>query len=323
MDSFDPIPDPLILHIFVLVSDIKTLTRLRLVCKRFNSLVPQTHSVLLKVDRVDSDDSDSSILTFIGSIFKSIHDLLSPEPLPTRPCSDINSAAQFLRGFDSIRDLEIQLPVAELGLTREKGAVVKWKAQFGKTLSSCVIAGFGPIHDSPVTGFFGSGCWLKKRVLWTITTLIAASARHYMSKEVLKEHREIEKIIVTDIEEEGIIAMNREGIKEYLREQEDEEPGRLQSNNRRTMVPNVKMKIMYAPRLELKSGVCLEGATLVLVRPTTDEPALGALTHLRGDSVEEEDAELALGLGDFGEVYGEAVQALLKAPSYLLEMNSF
>uniref|UniRef100_A0A2P2Q6Y2 F-box protein At1g22220 n=1 Tax=Rhizophora mucronata TaxID=61149 RepID=A0A2P2Q6Y2_RHIMU len=71
------------------------------------------------------------------------------------------------------------------------------------------------------------------------------------------------------------------------------------------------MRMRHEPRvLQLKNGMCVEGATLVVVRP-----CLGG-----GDDVE--DAELAMvAFGDG--VYGETVEALLKSKSYLVEMNSF
>ncbi|MFS7930078.1 putative F-box domain-containing protein [Helianthus anomalus] len=49
-DDFDRLPDPIFLTIFNYISDIKTLIRCRSVSRRFNSLVPHSDSLLLRVD---------------------------------------------------------------------------------------------------------------------------------------------------------------------------------------------------------------------------------------------------------------------------------
>lgn len=69
----------------------------------------------------------------------------------------------------------------------------------------------------------------------------------------------------------------------------------------------------HAPSLMLKSGICLEAATLVVVRPT-------------GVASDDNDVELVTEAfaGDGGDcMYGEAVTALLKRRRNVLEMNSF
>ena len=55
---------------------------------------------------------------------------------------------------------------------------------------------------------------LKLRVVWTISALIAASARHYLLRELVEEHEEIEKLVLTDKEGEGTLVMNKEGLAE-------------------------------------------------------------------------------------------------------------
>ena len=204
MDGFDLLPDPLILQIFNSVSDIKTLLRCRAVSRRFNSLVPQADSLLLRVDCVISSDSadcchgdtDSFLFfSFLRSIVKSLHDLVSPDPPPRDPPPPQNSPSQILRRFDRVRELEIELPSGDLRL--EKGAVVRWRAEFGRSLRSCAILGFRAIRDSPPSeaaagSEFGEEDFargLKTRVVWTISALIAASARHFLLREVAKEQR--------------------------------------------------------------------------------------------------------------------------------------
>lgn len=354
MDGFDQLPDSLILLIFNSVSDVKTLIRCRAVSKRFNSLVPQADSLRLKVDCVISaesgDDSDSLLLVFLKSIIKSLHQLVSPSPLPA-PKQSQNSPAQILRGFDRVRDLEIELPSGDLRL--EKGALVKWRAEFGKSLKTCAILGFRAIRDSsasPSTGDdsgdaaadFARG--LKSRVVWTISALIAASARYYLLKEVVREQRGLERLVLRDREGEGTVVMDKAGIAELRAEaahvsdeeeeeeaEEEEEDGERSVVRNRTRVPRVRMRMRHAPRLELNGGVWAEGATLVVVRPSADtmernESGFGTQLGRGGgaDVAEElrEDAELATAAFGGG-LYGEAVQSLLKGRSYILEMNSF
>ncbi|GMN45305.1 hypothetical protein TIFTF001_014496 [Ficus carica] len=350
MDGFDQLPDSLILLIFNSVSDIKTLLRCRAVSRRFNSLVPQTDSLLLKVDCVVSPDSadhdgdDSFLFTFLKSILKSLHNLVSPNPLSPSQKPPQNSPSKILRGFDRVRDLEIELPSGDLRL--KKGAVVKWTAEFGNSLRSCVILGFRAIRDSSVTAEIGAdpaggeeeeddfARGLKTRVVWTISALIAASARHYLLREVVREQSELRRLVLTDREGEGTVVMDEAGLAELRSgtaelaehvsgggggEEEDEDDV---AERNRTRVPSVRMRMRHAPRLELKGGLWAEGATLVVVRPTTtikEGSGGGAQTQLGDDVAEADLATRAFGEG----LYGEAVGALLKSRTYILEMNSF
>lgn len=331
-DGFDRVPDSLIHLIFNRISDIKTLIRCRSVSKRFNSLVPQADTLLLTVDRVvsASDPADSALLTFLRSIFKPIFDLVSPKQLhdPTR---SQKSPAQILRGFERVRELYLELPSGDLRL--EKGAVIRWRAEFGKTLRSCVILGFRTAATAGVGGGDLVGGGLKMRVVWTITALIAASTRHYyMVKEVVKEQEALERLVVRDKEEEGTVVMERDGLKECRESWEEEEKEEAVSSsgggsggnrrgvwwrNNRTKVPAVRMRMRHVPRLELSGGDLMEGATLVVVKPINGGGG-GAETE------EEEEVSGMMAYGAFGGgLYGEAVEKLLKSRSYILEMNSF
>lgn len=327
MDGFDRLPDPLILQIFDLVSDTKTLIRCLAVSKRFNSLVPHTDSLVLTVDRVISSDSDeeddvvSNLLTSaLRFILKSLHSLVSPKPNPTPTRTRIpNSPAQILRCFHRVKRLAIDLPSGDLRL--EKGTLLKWTAEFGKTLRTCVILGFRSVGEAPAPlnagaeSDFAGG--LKVRVVWTISALIAASARHYLLKEVVREQSGLECLVLRDREGEGTVVMEKEGLRECREEGEvvvDEEE---ELDRCRTRVPSVRMRMRHVPRLELKGGLWVEGATLVVVRPSCDGGGGGG-----GGDMAVEDGELALRA--FGDgLYGEVVHKLLRARSYLLEMNSF
>ncbi|KAL3514101.1 hypothetical protein ACH5RR_026818 [Cinchona calisaya] len=329
-DGFDSIPDPIVLHIFSKISDIKTLIRCRSVSKRFNSLVPQADSLLLRVDRVisttdsDDDDGDSFFLAFLRSVVKSFHTFISPNKQAnfTNPTRTQKSPTQILRGFENIRSLQIELPSGDLRL--EKGTTIKWKAHFGKTLRSCVILGF---RGGSEADFSGGG--LKMRVVWTISALIAASARHYMMLDVIREQTDLFNLEVKDRDNEGMVVMDKVGLKECRQGVEDEEEinNNNNSNNRgagvwwksnRTTVPAVRMRMRHEARMELANGVKLEGATLVVVRPINSSGG-------GGSEVEEQSGDVGLAMGAFrgDEVYGEAVERLLKCRSYILEMNSF
>nr|XP_034914988.1 F-box protein At1g22220-like isoform X3 [Populus alba] len=306
-NGFDQLPDSLILLIFNSISDIKTLICCRSVSKRFDSLVPQTESLSLKVDCVISPESDSgSLFTLLKSLLKSIHDLLKPDTKPTTRNQNQNSPARILNQFDRIRDLQIELPAGDLKL--EKGAVIKWRAEFGKSLKSCVVLGFRRVADSErnnaeVEIDFAGG--LKTRVVWTISALIAASARHYLLNDVVKEHREIERLVLVDREGEGTVAMEKEGLRECREESGVAARGvDFQEEGRRTVVPSVRMRMRHEQRVQLKDGVWVEGVTLVVVRPCNG-----------GGDVE--DAELALGAFGGG-IFGEAVQEREKLNSTAL-----
>ncbi|XP_051124562.1 F-box protein AUF2-like [Andrographis paniculata] len=308
-DFFDSLPDPIFLLILNRVSDVKTLLRCRSLSRRFNSLVPQADSLLLRVDRVISaSDAVSFISTLFHSLLASFQHLipsaLSGKPLPPRLP---NSPSQILLGFDAIRSLRIELPSADLRL--EKGASIKWVARFGKTLQSCVILAFRNAAESGCSG------GLKMGVIWTITALIAASARHYMVGDVVSEQPFLSNLIVDDRENEGTLIMDEAGLREY-REYGAETPEETADHDsvwwpsNRTTVPAVGISMRHEAKTELPGGLTMEGATLVVVRPrnAAEEPDEAAL--------------IAAAFGSHG-VYAEAAARLLKCRCYVLETNSF
>ncbi|CAA2992624.1 F-box protein At1g22220-like [Olea europaea var. sylvestris] len=339
-DCFDCIPDPIIILIFNNISDIKSLIRCRSVSKRFNSLVPQTDSVLLRVDRVISasdsefEDGVSFVFTIFKSLFKTLQDLISPyrASLPDLARCQ-NSPTQILRGFDGIRNLRVELPSGDLRL--EKGTTIKWVARFGKTLKNCVILGFrsgntgleGTVDFNNNDGD-GAGGGLKMRVVWTISVLIAASARHYMMLDVISEQNHLTNLIVNDRENEGSVKLDKDGLKECRNSSADEMEEEINESSNgadsglwwrtnRTKVPAVRMRMRHEARMELSEGMLMEGATLVVVRP------------LRGggerNEMEEQSGDIELAAEAFGKegIYAEAAERLLKSRSYILEMNSF
>ncbi|EOA38282.1 hypothetical protein CARUB_v10009775mg [Capsella rubella] len=318
MDVFDGLPDPIIVDILNKVGDVRTILRCSSLSKRFNSLVPQSDSLIL---RLDHSDPDSPVTTIFQSLFNSFHGLISlfskpAKPIPTTALSP-SLPFKILSRFDKIRSLDVELPGGDVNL--EKGAAVKWKAEFGKTLESCVVVAFRSAGTvSPPVAVNGESdaefvTGLKTRVVWTINALMAASTRHYLMSEVVKEHEEMESLVIRDVEGEGTVVMDAEGLREFrkteaARGEEDEE---RVVKNRRSVVPSVRMSMRHAPSLKLKSGVCLESATLVIVRPSGVDYDVG------------DDAELATEAFAGNCMYGEAVAALLKCKKSALEMNSF
>ncbi|KAK6940141.1 hypothetical protein RJ641_029672 [Dillenia turbinata] len=309
-DGFDRLPDVLILIIFNKVRDIKTLARCLSVSKRFNSLIPLTENLLLKVDCIISSETDDwFFLTLIRSIVKSLRDLISPKSHPIRTRTH-NSPVKILRTFSKIKELEIELPSGDLRLGN--GAIIRWRAEYGKSLKSCAILGFYDEESRSSSGGGDGERGLKERVVWTISGLIAASTWHYVVKDVVREHGELVRLVVRDRDGEGRVAMGEEGLREYREEEEEEEERENEERwrNRRTVIPAVKMKMRHEERVQVGEGVVLEGATLVVVKPCEDGNDNG-------------DFEEGLGIGEFEGVYGEAVRTLLKSRSYFLEMNSF
>ncbi|KAL7154705.1 hypothetical protein ABFS83_03G019200 [Erythranthe nasuta] len=327
-DFFDLLPDPIFLLILNRVSDIKTLLRCRSVSKRFNSAVLQADSLLLRVDRVISSSDEDDGVSFFSALFKSLltslHHLVSPPPTGKQPPENPTSAAppppnspsQILRSFDAIASLRIELPSGDLRL--EKGTSIKWVARFGKTLRSCVILAFKNGGDSTAadSGGAGGGGGLKMRVVWTISALIAASARHFMISEVVREQHSLSRLVVYDRDNEGTVIMDKDGLTESRDSggdvvAEETNGGGMWWRNNRTTVPAVGMRMRHEAKMELSGGMVLEGATLVVVRP------------VGGGGGEEDDEWLVEEAFGKEGVWAEAVQRLIKSRSYILEMNSF
>ncbi|KAI3800752.1 hypothetical protein L1987_28846 [Smallanthus sonchifolius] len=192
-----------------------------------------------------------------------------------------HSPTQVLKNFNEIRVLKIELPSGELGI--EDDVLLRWRADFGSTLDNCVMLGASsviypdksssnqPNHDaisvnddngSIPESFYTNG-GLKLRVVWTISSLIAASARHYLLQPIISEHRTLDSLVLTDADGQGVLCMNREQLEELR-----VKPLSASSASKRTLVPALNMRLWYAPYLELPDGTVLKGATLVATRPS-------------------------------------------------------
>ncbi|KAI5670959.1 hypothetical protein M9H77_11323 [Catharanthus roseus] len=146
---------------------------------------------------------------------------------------------------------------------------------------------------------------LKLRVVWTISSLIAASARHYLLQPIIAEHKTLDSLVLTDADGQGVLCMNKEQLEELR-----VKPLSASSASKRTLVPALNMRLWYAPHLELPDGTVLKGATLVAIRPS-EQPKKEVTSD--GNWV----------AAAFEEPYGTAARMLVKRRTYCLEMNSF
>ncbi|KAK4440185.1 F-box protein [Sesamum alatum] len=250
-----------------------------------------------------------------------------------------HSPTQVLKNFNEIKLLRIELPSGELGI--DEGVLLKWKAQFGSTLDNCVILGASSVVQKMDTNYdclgtcnnydsvnndnnisnsntgvendngsipesFYTNGGLKLRVVWTISSLIAASARHYLLQPIIAEHKTLENLVLTDSDGQGVLSMNKEQLEELR-----VKPLSPSSAAKRTLVPALNMRLWYAPHLELPNGMVLKGATLVAIKPS-EQP--------KKDIVGSEGNWIA---SAFEEPFGTAARMLVKRRTYCLEMNSF
>ncbi|KAK4361338.1 hypothetical protein RND71_020290 [Anisodus tanguticus] len=239
-----------------------------------------------------------------------------------------HSPTQVLKNFNEIKLLRIELPSGELGI--DDGVLLKWRADFGSTLDNCIILGassvIGPVTSSndrcislpnidgngdndngSIPDSFYTNGGLKLRVVWTISSLIAASARHYLLQPIIVEHETLDSLTLADADGQGVLCMNRQQLEELR-----VKPLSASSASKRTLVPALNMRLWYAAHLELPDGTVLKGATLVAIRPSEQQPkkeVVGTDGNWVGAA--------------FEEPYGTAVRMLVKRRTYCLEMNSF
>lgn len=340
-DQFDRIPDSIVLLILNKVADVRALGRCSAVSKRFNFLVPLVHDIYVKIDRVvtvDGDPSDESLnlaypkprnlfshllKLMLFTILKPFHQLRNPSSAnrPLIPQLSHHSPAQVLKNFTQIRNLHIELPAGDVGT--EDGVLLRWRAEFGSTLQNCVILGGTPISNAidqdPIPApedngsipesFYTNG-GLKLRVVWTISSLIAASTRHHLLRPIIKNHPTLKSLVLTDSDEQGTLSMGEEQLREFR-----EKPLAASASANRTQVPASNMKLKYAPYLELPDGIGMQGATLVAIRPSGEGSGGN-----NGGSRKEAEAFLN---GSFDGSFRAAVKMLVKRRTYLLEMNGF
>ncbi|KMZ70997.1 F-box protein family-like [Zostera marina] len=244
-----------------------------------------------------------------------------------------HSPAHVLRNFTHIRNLQIELPSGDVGT--EEGVLLKWRAEFGSTLQNCVILGGTQIEkklpnpESPApTGtsteaedsssipesFYTNG-GLKLRVVWTISSLIAASTRHYLLRPIIKDHPTLCSLVLTDADDQGTLTMGKEQLREFR-----EKPLKASASSSRTQVPASNMKLRYAPQLELPNGVAMQGATMVAIRPSFSGEVD---SDSSGNSGGKEEADAFISTSFNNSPFEYAINTLVKQRTYLLEMNGF
>lgn len=137
-----------------------------------------------------------------------------------------------------------------------------------------------------------------------------------MAADVVDEQPLLSHLTVCDRENEGAMIMDKDGLRDFRDRAAAPVGGGAWWRNSRATVPAVKMRMRHEPRLELSSGIVMEGATLVVVKPVDGGE--------RRCEAEERYGDEALAAEAFGNgVHAEAVEKLLKSRSYILEMNSF
>ncbi|CAH9134560.1 unnamed protein product [Cuscuta epithymum] len=365
LSVFDRLPDDVLLLIFNKLRDAKSLSLCSILCTRFRSLIPQTNSLLLSVPTCPAFDFRSTghnmskrshpLVAFASKLlirpFRSLLRVLRSKSAFSSTtgctCRDAGyysySPAHYLRNFRDIRMLELALPsktacIGEFcGL--DAGSVLKWTAEFDSQLKSCVIVGGTSISHirkkSAQTDTVEDGSReelqifdneeLKLRIVWTVSCLISASARHSFLRETMNEHRAVASVTVTDDIGQGRFTMNSEQIEDmrvnFCAKKTNEEAGNWVYD--RTRVPALKMKMWITPELVLpEKGCVMEGATLVVVQPAEgwntaeEEESTGVVDLVR---------KMDQALGHEEErVFVEAAKKLMKLKrSYTLEMNSF
>nr|GMD19257.1 F-box protein At4g18380-like [Ipomoea batatas] len=233
---FDRLPDDVVLHIFETLRDAKSLAR------HTNPLLVFATKFLIRPFR--------SLMRFIES--------KSPFECTCRETAyNYYSPAYILRNFSEIRRLELRLPIQE-SCVRD-GSALKWTAEFGTELQSCVI------NEE-----------LKLRIFWTISCLIAATSRHSLLLETVNDHRTVGSVTVTDELGQGRLTMNAKQIEQvrrrYMKTKEEDDDKCVVMADDRTRVPALKIKMWIAEELELpEAGCVMKGATLVVIRPAEQE----------------------------------------------------
>ncbi|WOK99501.1 hypothetical protein Cni_G08213 [Canna indica] len=296
------------------------------------------------------------VLGGLAKPLQALGQILTPSPSSSCRCSDASSVSaairksasssssssdvshhsptEVLKNFKEIRRLRIELPDGELGV--DDGILLKWRANFGSTLDSCVILGASSVVSSSsialdcsnsdpnpscssddcgeIPNSFYSDGSLKRRVVWTISSLIAASARHYLLHPIVAGHDTLESLDLTDADGQGVLSLDRRQLQELRAK-----PVMASGSSQRTLLPALSMRLWYAHQLELPGGMVLKGATLLAIRPS-EERMKEAVSDFGGSN----------GLSDcfwvpdaFEEPYRTATRMLMKRRTYCLEMNSF
>ncbi|OAY57997.1 F-box protein At4g18380 [Manihot esculenta] len=334
-DFFDGLPDPLLLLIFIKLKDAKSLIRCLSVSRRFASLVFQTDTVFLSISphKPNSKSSHGLRINILRNIFFKLiakplqffHHRIAPNKSPARNSGNLSyySPSEVLKRFKDVQSLHIEVPshVRKMGL-EGNGSLLKWKAEFDAELKNCVVLGATSFQKSKhhsqnqredIVERVLTDDELKLRVVWTISCLLDASARHWLLKEILSKHHRLENVTISDVNKQGKIYVGKDQICEMRNAVKLPEIG---SSSERSRVPDLSMKLWYVPVLELpETGFLMKGATLVVIRPVDGEIRNN---HNHGDLVGFD--------GDESEkkTFDEAVREMMKMRNnYVMTMSSF
>lgn len=266
-----------------------------------------------------------------------------------------------------MRSLRIQLPrnVGDISNTSSGGIgklnpLLKWNAKFGSQLQSCVIlaaanssSSTDPLPNSDVddhdhdpqvnnneSSSYLSNEELKLRVVWTISCLIAASARHHMLKQIVLDHGSLQDAVISDGSNQGKISMDKAQVEDLRRrtnnDAANDDDHLTSSSSSMEELPALRMHMWYVPVLELpESGCVLNGATLVVIRPVVADSSATTRTSTGTTTTTstgggDDDELLAMGAFDSDEREGdicnfrEAVGEMIKKKrAYSLQMSPF
>lgn len=343
---FDRLPDDVVLLISSKLQDAKSLCLSMSVCRRFHSIVPRVSEVFLLMPRRRAvlKNSGEEIVTserglmnpVFRTLMKPFHFVSQIIKVKSRNAeNDCDSCSyhelnDVLKPFEEIRALHLKLPCHGIqkpcsgtGKSNSK-TFLKWKADFGDQLRSCVMLGAKswlekcinednfqetvPVSDHEQRVI--SDGEMKLRIVWTISCLIAASARHYLVQETVKKQKMIETLVVSDESDQGWLYMNKEQIGEW------KVRGGM-GMECRSRLPALRMKMWYSEKMEIPGcGKVMDGATLVVIWSAGSGEVEGRSTV---DLV-----RAAFGGEGEEKMVGDFARKLVGGNKcYVLEMNSF
>ncbi|GAB2229233.1 hypothetical protein Droror1_Dr00023371 [Drosera rotundifolia] len=242
-----------------------------------------------------------------------------------------------IKNFERIRSVRLELPCHGVEFGHDQIPLITWTAEFGSQLRSCVILGADSItklyqtsksnqietgsddrstidlEDRPI-----SNETIKSRVLWIISSLLSASARHSLISRVATECPDLEEAEVADLSAQGTLKMTKDDFIELRRSiSADTDTSMGVRSWERSCVPDVVIRMRYVEEaVELPAAGCvMRGATLMAVAPAEKG---------RGGEVAE---RLLTECGEEGKgLLGEAARVMERMKGRKickLEMNSF
>ncbi|KAL5565847.1 hypothetical protein UlMin_029011 [Ulmus minor] len=344
IDYFDLLPDPILFLILNKIIDAKSIVRCLLVSKRFASLILQIDAVYLPLPRqipikkptqnLPTKYLKNFLNKFVAKPIRFLHHFVSSKSRRNPHNFSYHSPNEVLKNFKEIKSIHVELPSygGEVGL-KGKDSFLKWNAEFGTSLKSCVILGatsfqmesLPPTSKNPQEDEENDETEprladeeLKLRIVWMISCLIAASARHYLVKRVIEEFPMLSNAIVSDASKRGKLRMGEEQLAE-LRSTSENSPLSLtlEASLERSVIPDLNMKLWYVPQLDLPaSGCVMKGATLIVIRPVDGVNKNGGDGDWLGAGFDGDEEHKA--------ILGEAVREIMKKKkTYMMEMTSF